>query len=257
MAYGRHFYHLAEEWIHAWQLVEAIYQLQVRVVTHWLMVEMSTICHGKDFFQNFYHMPQNDHLPFAGLPSVYIPRSSPVPTLRPPKRGSLGSHSCIFSLSNDDRPRPNRVWHCDLVIVIISPAPFLSTPAGVQIGQKTLRIGCVIPRCKLQCGITQPIFWLSNPGAGVGCLWPKWQVHSTYYVPLFYHVHYITWTAQQRKKEVRSHDWAESPFCLQFLPSRSNNFAERIDSSLLNEWNKPMFLRRPSSKKFMRCTLSA
>ena len=36
------------------------------------MVEMSTICHGKDFFQNFYHMPQNDYLPFAGLPSVYI-----------------------------------------------------------------------------------------------------------------------------------------------------------------------------------------
>ena len=30
----------------------------------------------------------------------------------------------------------------------------------VQICQKSQRIGCVIPRCKLQCGITQPILRL-------------------------------------------------------------------------------------------------
>ena len=32
--------------------------------------------------------------------------------------------------------------------------------AEVQICQKSWRIGCVIPRCKLQCGIMQPILWL-------------------------------------------------------------------------------------------------
>ena len=31
---------------------------------------------------------------------------------------------------------------------------------NVQICQKNQSIGCVIPRCKLKCGITQPFFWL-------------------------------------------------------------------------------------------------
>ena len=32
----------------------------------------------------------------------------------------------------------------------------MNNPVCVQICQKSRRIGCVIPRCKLQCRITQP-----------------------------------------------------------------------------------------------------
>ena len=35
--------------------------------------------------------------------------------------------------------------------------PAIRTRSYIQICQKSRRIGCVIPRCNLQCGITQPI----------------------------------------------------------------------------------------------------
>ena len=104
MADGRHFYHVAEEHLLVWQMVEVIYQLQAKVVTYWLMVAFLPFAMEHIFCHNFYHMPWNVSLPFA----IYHLSTSPIYTS--PSFMLVATSYLLFATSIGHEVRWQKWW---------------------------------------------------------------------------------------------------------------------------------------------------